>query len=292
MRIESKKLDANKRELNIEVSGDIVKNKFEDVFVRLGKEAKVPGFRPGHVPRDILEKHYAAHAHDLVIKELIPDIYNQAIEKESLDVIELPDITDVKLDRVTLSFRATVELSPQIILKDYKGLAVTHRKVTVTPEEVKRSIDALKESRKIDTLDDNFSRGLGFFTLQELEEALTRQLYLEKENQARQKIENDIIEAVTKDLDFKVPQALVKRQLDDLLRQTKVDLALKGAPREKIEEQEKQILEELEPIAKRQVKVYLVLSEIAKKENVPLNDHMPARVVEFLLRNARWQEAA
>ena len=108
MKAEVKKIDNTKREINIEVSGDIVKNKFEDVFKRIAKEAKVPGFRPGHAPRDILEKHFTSSAHEQVLKELVPDLYNEAIKKEELDVIELPEVTDVKLDGNSLSFKATV----------------------------------------------------------------------------------------------------------------------------------------------------------------------------------------
>jgi FKBP-type peptidyl-prolyl cis-trans isomerase (trigger factor) len=47
--------------------------------------------------------------------------------------------------------------------------------------------------------------------------------------------------------------------------------------------------EELEPEARNQVKVYLVLSAIAKKESIPLDDHMPRKVMEFLLREANWK---
>ncbi|MBN2831220.1 MAG: trigger factor family protein, partial [Candidatus Omnitrophica bacterium] len=73
MKIEVKKTDSNIREINVEVTGDIVKNKFEDVFKHISLEAKVPGFRPGHAPRDILEKQFGASAHEQVLKELIPD---------------------------------------------------------------------------------------------------------------------------------------------------------------------------------------------------------------------------
>jgi FKBP-type peptidyl-prolyl cis-trans isomerase (trigger factor) len=50
--------------------------------------------------------------------------------------------------------------------------------------------------------------------------------------------------------------------------------------------------EELEPEAKNQVKVYLVLSAIAKKENIVSDEHMPRRVMEFLFREANWNIAA
>jgi FKBP-type peptidyl-prolyl cis-trans isomerase (trigger factor) len=290
MKTEVKKLDATKREVNIEVSGDIVKNKFEDVFNRIAKEAKVPGFRPGNAPRDILEKHYSSQAHQQVLQELVPDVYNQAIGKEGLDVIELPEIKEVKLDRASLSFKAMVEISPEITIKNYRNQKVNCKNITVTADEIKRNIDSLKEARKLDSLDDKFARGLGYPSLAELEKAVERQIALQKDNQERQRIENELIDNLIKDLDFKIPQSLVKRQLEDMVRQAKVDLALKGIPRDKIDEQEKRLLSELEPEAKKQVKVYLVLAEIAKKENIPVDEHMPHRVMELLLREADWKE--
>jgi FKBP-type peptidyl-prolyl cis-trans isomerase (trigger factor) len=291
MKTEIKKLDATLRELNIEVSGDAVKNKFNDVFIRIGKDAKVPGFRPGHAPRDILEKHYSSTAHEQVVKELVPDIYHEAIHKEGLDVIEYPEISDVKLDRERLSFKAVVEISPEIEVKDYKGVRVDCKTISVSPEDVKRAVDSLKESRKVPAADDSLAKSLGYPKLAELEGALEKQVYLQKDNEERQRIENGLIEHILKDLDFKLPKGLVNRQMQDLLRQAKVNLAMKGVPREKIDEQEGALTKELTPTAEKQVRVYLVLAAIAKKENMPLDDSMPRRVVEFLLKEANWQEA-
>lgn len=290
MKTTVKKLDSIKREINIEVSGEIVKNKFDEVFNRIAKEAKVPGFRPGHAPRDILEKNFSSQAHQLVLEELIPHTYNEAIKQDELDVVELPKISEVKLDREMLIFKATVEISPEIVLGNYKGLKIDYKKVEVSPDEIKRQIDTLKETRKIDVVDDSFAKSLGYPNLPDLERAFERQTYIQKENLQRQKIESDIIEKIVKDLDFEVPQSLIKRQLEDLIRQTKLDLALKGFAPEKIDEQEKELSEKLEAEAKRQVKVYLVLTAIAKKENIPIDDHMPSKVMELLLREANWQE--
>jgi trigger factor len=288
MKTEVKKVDSIKREISVEVSGDIVKNKFEEVFNKITKDAKIPGFRPGHAPRDIIEKQYSSHAHDQVLKELIPQLYNEAIGKEKLDCVELPQISDVKLDKATLSFKATVEISPEIALGDYKGIKVNYKQISVTLDDVKRSVDSLRETRKIDKLDDAFAKSLGYPSLAELEKAMERQIFIQKENQQHQQIEDQIIENLTKGLDFKLPQSLVSRQQQEMLRHAKVDLAMKGIPREKIDEQEKELLKNLEPEAKKQVKIYLVLAEIAKKENIPLDDRMPSGVMEFLLREANW----
>jgi FKBP-type peptidyl-prolyl cis-trans isomerase (trigger factor) len=292
VKTEVKKLDSVKREISVEVSGDTVKNKFEEVFKKIMQEAKVPGFRPGHAPRDIIEKQYSSHAHEQVLRELVPQFYHEAIGQEKLDAIEMPQITDVKLDRTTLSFKATVEISPEISVKNYKGIKVNYKKINVAADEIKRNLDSLKEARKIDTLDDAFAKSIGYPDLAELEKAIERQIFIQKENQQRQLREDELIEKLTGELDFKLPQSLVKRQVEDMLRQAKVDLAMKGLPREKIDEQENELLKNLEPEAKKQVKVYLVLAQIAKNENIPLDDKLPSRVMEFLLREANWSEVS
>jgi FKBP-type peptidyl-prolyl cis-trans isomerase (trigger factor) len=291
MKTEVKKLDSTKCEINVAVSGELVKNKFEEVFAQVAKEAKVPGFRPGKAPRDVLEKHYASSVHEQVLKELVPDVYNQAIAAEKLDVIELPQITDVKLDRSSLSFKAVVEVTPEIAVKNYKNLPIKFKVVSVSSDEVKRQIDSVKESRKALALDDKFARSLGYPNLAELDKAVERQIFLTKENQERQRIENELIENISKGLEFKLPQGLVERQTQDMLRQTKIDLAMKGLPRDKIDEQEKLLLEGIHPEAQKQVKVYLILSQIAKKENIAIDDHMPRKVMEFLLSEAEWVAA-
>jgi FKBP-type peptidyl-prolyl cis-trans isomerase (trigger factor) len=292
VKTEVKKLDQVKREISIEVGAEVVKNKFEDVFKKIAQEAKVPGFRPGNAPRDILEKQYASYAHEQVLKELVPQVYNQAVEKEKIDCLDLPQISQVKLDRNSLSFKATVEVSPDIALKDYKKQKINYKDVVVSADELKRQIDSLKESRKIDSADDHFAKSLGYPNLAKLESAMEKEIFLHKQNQQRQRIENEIIENIAKDLDFKVPQSLAKRQLEDLIRQTKMDLAMKGMPREKIDEQEKMLSEKLEPEARKQVKIYLILAEIAKREGILLDDNMPRKVIELLLKEADWPESA
>jgi FKBP-type peptidyl-prolyl cis-trans isomerase (trigger factor) len=289
MKTEVKKLEGSKREITVEISDDTVKNKFEEVFKRIGEKAKVPGFRPGHIPRDILEKNFSGEAHHQVMNELIPDVYTKAVEKEGLEVLEVPHVSDVKLDRKTLSFKAQVEVMPEINLKEYKGITVKYQKPAVSADDLKRHMDSLKESRKIDAMDDGFARAMGFPALTELEAAISRQVLIQKENLERQKVENQLIEHLGKGMDLKLPQSLVDKQLQDLLRQAKMDLAMKGFAKDKISEQEKAMAEKLTPEARKQVEVYLLLAAVAKRENIALDEHMPQRVMELLFREADWQ---
>jgi FKBP-type peptidyl-prolyl cis-trans isomerase (trigger factor) len=289
MKTEVKALDNAKKEISIEISGEVVKNKFEEVFKKIAQEAKIKGFRPGHAPRDILEKEYSSLAHEQVLKELIPELYGKAVEKENLNVLDMPDIKDVKLDRSSLSFKAEVEVYPEIEVKNYKNLKIKYKKAAVSADEIKRNLDSLKESRKIDNLDDSCAKSLGYPNLAELEKTVERQLSVQKDNAQRQEVEHQVVEQLTKGLEFKLPQALVSKQLEEMLRNAKMEMAIRGIPKENIAEHEGALVKELEPRAKEQVKVYLVLNAIAKKENIPSDEHMPAKVLEFVFKAAAWE---
>jgi len=292
MKSEIKKIDGTTREITVEITGDVVKNKFETVFKKIGETAKIKGFRAGHVPRDILEKNFAHEANEMVLQDLIPECCTKAAESQGLDVLNLTGVTDVKLERGSLSFKAQVEIRPEITVNDYKGLKISYKKTEVSSDEIKRHLDSLKESRKIDVLDDAFARSVGYPTLAEFEKVIERQLSAQKDSQNRQDAENQIVEHLTKGMEFTVPPSLIKRQLQELVRQTEMNLALKGVSKERIMEHEQKLFEELEPQAKEQVKLYLIFSEIAKKESIPLDDHMAHSVMEFLLKEAKWTEAA
>ncbi|HOW42130.1 MAG TPA: trigger factor [Candidatus Omnitrophota bacterium] len=288
MKTAVKKIDAVKREMTVEVTGDVVKTKFEEVFKKIGQEARVKGFRPGHAPRDILEKNFSSVAHEQVLRELIPHVYQQALEQEKLDAVDMPEISEVKLERDALVFKAVVEVHPEITVPGYKGIKLEYKPVQIGADEVKRSLDSVKESRKIEKMDDVFAQTLGYPTLVELEKTVERQLAVQKDNGQRQQLENTIIEHILKGQDFKLPQALVSKQLEDMLRQAKVDLALRGVPKDKIEAEEKNLAKEMEPQAQKQVRIYLILASIARKENITVDEHMPRAVMEFLFRSAQW----
>ena len=289
MKTEVKKIDASKKEITIAVDGDVVKNKFEDVFKRIGQEAKVKGFRPGHAPRELIEKEFSGLAHEQVAKELIPELYDQALEKEALHAVDFPQISDVKLDRANLSFKALVEITPEIEVKKYKGIAIKYKKTAVTADEVKRNIDSIKERRKAEAMDDAFAKTLGYPSLAELEKYVERQLAVQKDNAQRQEVEQQVIDALMKQVEVALPQSLVNKQLEDSLKHAKMELALQGMPKESIAEREGQIRTELEPQARNQVKTFLILGAIAKKENIKQDQEMPRTVMELLFKEADWQ---
>ncbi|HNV24580.1 MAG TPA: trigger factor family protein, partial [Candidatus Omnitrophota bacterium] len=91
MKVEIKKIDAIKRELKFQIPKEKVNATFEQVYADIGKVAKVKGFRPGKVPRPILESHYGSLAREEVLKKIIPEAYQEGLEQEKILPIDMPD---------------------------------------------------------------------------------------------------------------------------------------------------------------------------------------------------------
>lgn len=291
MKTEVKKIDQHKRELTIQVEGDMVRQKFDEVYKRINKEAKVPGFRPGNVPRDILEKRYSAMAQQEILKELVPEAYSQALTETNLEPVTGPQISQVNLGKDSLRFKANFEVKPKIDLKNYKGLRVEYKPIQVSKDEISQAIDKLKQNFT-QFSDEECAHSLGYPNLGALEEVIERQIHLEKTRTQQINLENSIIGQLLKQVDFQVPASLVTQQLDNLVRQAQIDLALRGLSKEELQKQQSKLKEDLEPQAKRQVHIFLVLEEVARRENIARDEKMSQRVIEFLLRKADWQKTS
>src|SRR3990167_452812 len=104
MKIEIKKSDGSRRELKFEIPKDRVSRTLEEVYRDIGKAAKIKGYRPGKAPRHILEQHHNKLAHEELFKKLIPEVYQEGLEKEKLTHIDYPEIHDVSLKDGILTF--------------------------------------------------------------------------------------------------------------------------------------------------------------------------------------------
>ena len=291
MKITTKKLEETKLQLDVEVPPEKVKQKFDEVYAQIGKEANVPGFRPGKAPRDVLEKHHRQLAEEEVIKRLIPDAYRDSLEKEKISAVELPEISDVKLQADTLYFKAVVEILPKIEVKDYKNIKVKYKKITVGQDEVDKTVSQLKELHKADNVDERFARSLGYPTVEDMRAAIEQQLFIQKDNDLRYHLQEELIREIMDKVNFRIPSSLINRRLEELCLKAKQQMALNGATKDQIQSKEEELKKALLKDAETQVKSFLVLQEIAKRENIPPDDNMSQKVIEFLLREARWVTA-
>src|SRR5438552_18004402 len=137
MKVEVTDVEACKRRVAVEAPLEVVTKEWEQAYGRVQKQARLPGFRKGHVPRSLVKVHFSDDVRREVAEHLIPDVYRQALSEAKLDPVNEPDLQEVKLEEgAPLSFIAVVEVKPSITLGEYKGIEVEHAPKPVTAEDV------------------------------------------------------------------------------------------------------------------------------------------------------------
>jgi trigger factor len=147
MNVHIESLDAVQKKLTFEIPSDRVKEEIEKVYRTFQRTAQVKGFRAGKVPRPVLERHFGEQVASEVSAHLIEESYIKALQEHSLQVVADPHIVPEKLvSGQSFRYSATVELRPDITVKDYEGVEVEKTVRKVTDEEVEKSLAQIAES--------------------------------------------------------------------------------------------------------------------------------------------------
>ncbi len=139
-------LEGNKVKLSVEVGSDEVDHAVDAAARKLAREVRMPGFRPGKVPRRLLEARLGHGAlRQEALRESLPEFYASAVREHDVDVIAPPEI-DITAgeDEGDLHFDAVVEVRPQVQIPGYGGLQVTVDRPVATDEEIDRQVDRLR----------------------------------------------------------------------------------------------------------------------------------------------------
>ena len=140
-------LDDNKVRLKIAVPAQEFEKAIDTAFRKLAREVKMPGFRPGKAPRQLLEARLGTGAgREQALRDALPEYYATAVETEDIDVIAPPeiDITAGEEDG-DVEFDAVVEVRPVVEVSGYDSLRVEVPSPAVDDEAIDAQIDALRE---------------------------------------------------------------------------------------------------------------------------------------------------
>lgn len=133
------------RSLEVEVDSSLVKRAFERSYRDLAKQVRVRGFRPGKAPRSVLEKLYGASVTEQVEHALVAQTLPDAVEQSGLRPVTEPDIDASPLrDDTAFQYTARVEVRPEVVLPETRGLSGRRRKVEVQDADVDRELEALR----------------------------------------------------------------------------------------------------------------------------------------------------
>lgn len=135
-----------KRVLDIEVPSTQVQEQIDSAFQRYRKQIKLPGFRQGKAPLDLLKARFGEEIKREVLQKLVPEFYEKAREEVHLVPLGQAVVEEIEFQEgQSLRFKATVEVKPAIDLKEYRGIRVTKRPVEVTDEQLQRALDGLRD---------------------------------------------------------------------------------------------------------------------------------------------------
>jgi trigger factor len=149
MRTAVESVEGNKVRLSVDLDEPEIDRALDEVVRTLSRQARVPGFRPGKVPRRVLEARMggAAALRAEALREALPDFYARAVADSEVDPIAPPEI-DITAGEESgpVSFDALVEVRPLVAIPGYAGLKVTVPSPLVTDADVDAQVDRLREN--------------------------------------------------------------------------------------------------------------------------------------------------
>jgi trigger factor len=153
MKTELVDVSPTRKEIKIEIEKEAVRSAYDRISDRYAQAASVPGFRPGHAPREVVRTRFKDKIRGDVFQELVPQAIQDAIQKHSLAVIGEPDVHLENSENLSsnfgsepISLHVHVEVLPEVTLGEYKGFEAARRVRPVTDEDVERVIEGLREA--------------------------------------------------------------------------------------------------------------------------------------------------
>ncbi len=147
MRSTVEPLEGNKVKLSVEVDAEEFEAAVDAAFKKIGREVKIKGFRPGKVPRKVLESRIGPLAgREQALQDSLPEYYSAAVIEHEVDVIAPPEI-DITggHEGGPVAFDAVVEVRPTIEVPGYGGLSITLDRPTVDDEALDAQIDRMRD---------------------------------------------------------------------------------------------------------------------------------------------------
>ncbi len=289
----------------------------EKALAAIGKHAKIDGFRPGHVPASVVEKHVGdAGILDEMAQLAIMDAYPTILADNKIDAIGRPEIHITKIAMSNdLEFTATTAVLPTIELADYKKIAKSSNKeeaeVAVADSEIDAAMLELRQMRahnelhekgvehhdhdhtKMEEKDlpevtDEFVKSLGKFEgVEDFKTKLRENLLKEKQAKEMEKKRVALIDGIIDGSIIDLPDMLVDFELDKMMQQFAHDISMMGMTMEdylkRIEKSEADLKKDWVENAVKRAKMQLILDEIATKEKLaPTDEEIQTEVAKIM----------
>jgi trigger factor len=171
--------------LHIELPPDRVTKVWDEVAKEFRQVARIPGFRPGKAPQHVVEAKFRKQIQEELTKKLVTETTREAIREKGLKVLSISEVDDVEFTpERSMRFTATLIISPEFELPEYKAIPVKVPSAQITDQELDNGIQSLRERHA--TFSDVEGRPLekGDFAVIDYTTTLNGQALLEAEPKA------------------------------------------------------------------------------------------------------------
>ena len=147
MKTDVEELSPTRVRLTVEVPFDELKPSLDQAYREVGRQVRIPGFRPGHVPRQVLDQRVGRGAVlEHAINEAVPELYARAVREAQVSALGQPEVEITRLeDGSEIAFTAEVDVRPGFEIPDLAQLQVTVDDADVSPDQVEEYLAALRE---------------------------------------------------------------------------------------------------------------------------------------------------
>ncbi len=146
MKITSEKMEHCQVTLRVEADQGEMDKSLDKTYRRLSRKLSIPGFRKGKVPRVVLEQHIGRDTLlDEALDDLVPELYNQALDSEKLDPVDKGQVEILQKDPAV--FKAIVPLKPEVELGNYHDVKLDPDPVIVKDEEMDAVVQKFREEQ-------------------------------------------------------------------------------------------------------------------------------------------------
>jgi trigger factor len=372
MKTTVEEVGSTRKKIVVEIDANEVARKLDEAYHALSRNVKIPGFRPGKVPRSLLETRFGSQVREDVSRDFVANTLPSALTEANVDPLGYPEIEkEVPTKGKPFVYSASMEVRPVFEVKEYKGIEIEKEKVDVTDDQVQARLDAIVQSHgklkpvddretveendyvvldyqtfdgeepvedlfgenymlhvgsgdfhpsfekslvgmekgtqkdievdfeasyhhsklagkhirfrvkvsdinKIDLplLDDAFVRGLGgdFTDIEDFKHKLKESMLAEMERKIDRETKQRLLEKISSSLEFDLPRILVDSELSYAVESVKQNLARSGLDVEKAGISDEKLGEDLLPASEKRAKEMLVLGQIARQENLNVED--------------------
>jgi len=136
------------RHVQVSVPVETVRDAEDKAARRYASSVRLPGFRPGKAPANMVRKKFADAIRQEALEALVRDAYKEVVEKEDIKVASQPHVHDLKFEEgKPLTFEIHFEVRPTLELARTSGFRVTRRNIVVNSEMVRDQIDSIRDQR-------------------------------------------------------------------------------------------------------------------------------------------------